>query len=82
MLTWLLFVALIVRSYPQNIAPVLISDKNISELVSTTLMCWDEKVINVLKQQSLFKTGIIEELWQSGSFMVNIFNVGSVLQMS
>lgn len=50
MLTWLLFVALIVRRCPQNIAPVLISDKNASELVRTTLMCWDEKFTNVLKQ--------------------------------
>lgn len=46
-------------------------------------MCWDEKVTNVvLVPQSLFKTGVVEELWQSDSFMVNIFNVGSVLQMS
>lgn len=58
-------------------------DKNISELIRTTLMCWDEKVTNVvLVPQSLFKTGVVEELWQSDSFMVNIFNVGSVLQMS
>lgn len=65
MLTWLLFVALIVRGCLQNSAPLLLSDKNASELVRTMLMRCDEKVTNVLEQQSLFRTGIIEELWQS-----------------
>lgn len=56
--------------------------KNTSELVRTTLTFWDEKVTNVLEQQSVLKTGIIEELWQSVSFVVNIFNLGPVPQMS
>lgn len=72
MLTWLLFVALVVRR----------CSKNTSELVRTTLTCWDEKVTNVLEQQSVLKTGIIEELWQSVSFVINIFNLGPVPQMS
>lgn len=82
MLTCLFFVALIVRRCPQNIAPVLTSDRNTSELVRTTLTCWDEKVTDGLEHQSLFKTGLIEELRQSVSFTVNIFNLGSVPQMS
>lgn len=69
MLTWLLFVTLTVRNCPKIFVHVLITEKNTAEPVRTILTCWDERVTTVLKQQSLLKTGIIEELWQSALFV-------------
>lgn len=66
MLTQLVFVALTVRKCPTKIfVPVPITANNAAEPVRTILTCWDDRVTAVLKQQSLVKTGIIEELQQS-----------------
>lgn len=57
---------------------MLITEKNAAEPVRTILTCWDERVTTVLKQQSLLKAGVIEELLQSALFVVNISNLGPV----
>lgn len=62
----------------KKFVPVLITEKNTAEPVRTILTCLDERITTVLKQQSLLRTGIIEELRQSALFMVNIFNLGPI----